>query len=138
MIPSTEVISDLFNRAVKSGMRDPLVKQYLNRLMNFAYDKAPKHHSWAYDMLKELILHNQTTSEKILTSTKDAVTISYEAANQIVLHAIEEQKKSVETVRRLFPDIFERLKVADSKSHGENFPFFQRTPIPLAKRNTRK
>jgi hypothetical protein len=138
MIPSTALINDLFNRAVKSGMRDPLVKQYLNRLMNFAYDKAPKHHSWAYDMLKELILHNQTTSEKILTSTKNAVTISYEAANQIVLHAIEEQKKSVETVRRLFPDIFERLKVADSKSHGENFPFFQRTPIPLAKRNTRK
>lgn len=137
-IPTTEMINELFNRAIKSGLRDPLVKQYLTALMNFSFEKSPQHHHWAYEILKELILKNQTTSEKILAFTKDAPAITPEVANQIVLNAIEEQKKSVEVIRKLFPDIFERLKVADSKSHGENFPFFKRTPIPLAKRNTRK
>lgn len=138
MIPNTECIGDLFNRAVKSGLRDPIVKKYIQKLFKFSQEKAPKHHQWAFTILKDLIDKNQTTSEKILAFTKDAPIISPELSQQIVLKAIDDQKIAVETIRGLFPDIFERLKVADSKSHGENFPFLQRTPVPFAKRNTRK
>ena len=137
-IPHTQMITELFDRAVRFGIRDKIIKRYIQRLMNFAQEKSLKHHQWAYTILKDMVDNNQTTSEKILAFTKDAPIIPPEMSQKIVLNAIEDQKASVETIRKLFPDIFERLKVADSKSHGENFPFFHRTPVPFAKRNTRK
>ncbi|HXH32699.1 MAG TPA: hypothetical protein VNJ01_18010 [Bacteriovoracaceae bacterium] len=114
ILPS-ELLMELFDRSMKSGLRDPLVARYLRKLQDFAQEKAPEHLAWAFTLLDGILESQMTTSEVILSFTNGSRKLTATQAIDVVHLAIDEQKKNLPAFQALFPEVFARLDASDPR-----------------------
>jgi gamma-glutamyl:cysteine ligase YbdK (ATP-grasp superfamily) len=106
----TPVIEELFQCAIKYGLSSPYVERYLQKLAEFSRigidpDSAP-----IFDILKETLDSNKTTSDVLIENFGNAPTIDKRQAINLVTYAIETEKKVLKKLIKYFPETQMRLE----------------------------
>jgi hypothetical protein len=118
-VPSTIGIHELTERAVASGLGDPLVERYLQRLGEFALKGVEEDCVPVFQILKEALDRKETTSSRFLVETKEAKTITREECLPILQKLLEEDRHALTRLRAIFPSVF-------PKGRAGMFPSFSR------------
>jgi hypothetical protein len=118
-VPSTIGIHELTERAVASGLGDPLVERYLQRLGEFALKGVEEDCVPVFQILKETLDRKETTSSRFLVETKEAKTITREECLPILQKLLEEDRHALTRLRAIFPSVF-------PKGRAGMFPSFSR------------
>lgn len=101
----TEVIRELFHRAMHFGTRDEFVEAYLHELSAFAEKGLQKGEQWLYRKLLQVLQTHTTTSENILKITEGRKSISKEDASDLVFNLTQDHESTVESLKRRAPDV---------------------------------
>jgi gamma-glutamyl:cysteine ligase YbdK (ATP-grasp superfamily) len=86
-------ISEIFQRAIYSGTRDPLVQNYLQRLAEFSRPGISPELTYLHDYLLEVLQGHDTTAERILQQCHYAHEIDQQQALEIIHQAISEKSE---------------------------------------------
>lgn len=112
----TEHITELFNRAMMRGTKDPLVEHYLYRLEWHCLQSLDIEYRWLFKILQRSLASHLTTSESILKKTRGKARITNETAVSLVLEAMDNQNKIISSLRKYLPDVFQHLEESGPQS----------------------
>lgn len=95
ILPS-EGILEIFNRAIVSGLKDPIVETYLHRLGEFSKGGITPQALPIFNILQEVLLKRETTSDLMCKHTQGKKTLSDEEAVELVNLAISGEANIIE------------------------------------------
>lgn len=103
ILPS-HAIKDMFQRSIKSGLKDPLVKRYLMRLSEFARKGVDKDGVLLFDNLQNVLESGETTSEMLLQKFGNDEKIAKPHAINLINAAIDREKSILKNFRQYLPE----------------------------------
>jgi hypothetical protein len=115
----TAAIHELTGRAVRHGIKDPLVEQYLHRLADYSLPGVDEDCLDTFEILKSVLNEKKTTSEVILEATGRAPRISQEECIPLLKELIQREKSAIAGLRKYYPAVI-------AKKRSDIFPQSQR------------
>lgn len=102
----TLAIKDLFQRAIKDGVKDDLVYMYLHRLCQFALPSVPESCRDIFEILQIVLANRKTTGDVLAEEAEFSPSIDNMVAGKITTKLIDEEKK---VLKAFYPMVKEQL-----------------------------
>lgn len=100
-ILSSQIIKELFDRAIRYGLKDELVHSYLKKIGEFAKSGVEPENESLFEVLWSALDKKETTSDILLEKVSGADTISNESATELVNLAIENEQNVLNSITKL-------------------------------------
>lgn len=104
-ILSSESIFDLFQRAIKSGLKDPVVHRYLMRLKDFAKVGVHKKCLALFHTLESYLEKQEASSDILFKEAGEQTHIVTAKASYLVQFMIDHEEKALHDFIEKFPDV---------------------------------
>lgn len=109
-ILSSLAIRELFQRAIKFGVKDSFVYAYLQRLSAFARIGVSEAAMPIFELLNASFIKRESTSERLLRLTKLRPRIDRSEAISLVQEVIESERSVLKSLTSYFPDTRYKLE----------------------------